>query len=446
MSRLKRYYVEINDSYDILKTNDDFLEYIGSKKVDNIESIIQSHDFLTLKDALPSLKPSENTFVCFRMYDKDDKANWMSVKVHRSKHKTSLIRLDIYDLQTLEMNISEGYYDEMTGVLSKGAITDYAKKLMEQTPSKQFYFFIMDIDNFKSINDTYGHMKGDEIIIEVANIANECVADKGLVGRIGGDEFIIVLEKIHEEPELRDVLRDIRYNVREKYIDENNNFTITVSLGGGLFPDQASNYEDMFKLADKMLYIAKAKGRDRYIIYTPSIHGNLKNDTEVVIISRRTKRNQAKNTFIMDIMANFLLKDSISVNEAFQKVIETYTLDEVFLISKKTGKTIFGLTSNGDNCELDISYLSPEDYQPFFEVYPLRVVNLYDLQKANYLKFSELMLSKGFRIIIVYYMRNDPDGKYLLYVSNVDSACRFAETDLSDLIYFSKMLELSERL
>ena len=300
----------------------------------------------------------------------------------------------------------------------------------------------MDIDNFKGINDTYGHMKGDEVIVEVAHIAKECVGDKGLVGRIGGDEFALVLEKVHEEEQLRNILRDIRYKVREKYADEDNNFTITTSLGGALFPDDASNYDAMFRLSDKMLYIAKAKGRDRYIIYTPSVHGNWEDDVEVVTISQRTRQNHAKNTFIMEIMEGFLLKKEISICEAFKKVLETYMLDAIYLIDKKTGKSTFGLTKDNENSELDLSYLAPEDYQPLFENNPIRVINMYDLQKEKYLKFSEFMIKSGFRIIITYYMRNVPDGGYLMYVSNVGSACRFAETDFSDLTYFSRMLEL----
>ena len=446
MGKVKRYYLEINDYYDALKYNNDLLEYTGQSTLDNIQNIIPAQDFVTFKEDISLLDPGENTITCFRMIDKENVLNWMSANVHRSKHNTSIIKLDIYDIKSFEMDKAEGYYDEMTGVLSKSAITDYAKKLIEKSPSKKFYFFIMDVDNFKSINDTYGHMKGDEVIIDVANIAKKCVGDKGLVGRIGGDEFALVLEKISEEEALRDVLREIRYIVREKYADEDNNFTVTTSLGGGLFPDNASNYEDLFRLADKMLYIAKAKGRDRYIIYTPSVHGDLKNDTEVLAISQRTMQNKVKNTLIMDLMSGFLLKDDITIKDAFQKVIDTYTLDEVYLIDKKTAKTTFGLSKDGDRCELDLSDLAAEDYQPIFETYPIKVINMYDLQKANYLRFSEFMLRNGFRIIVVYYMRNTPEGGYLMYVSNANSNCRFAETDFSDLVYFSRMLELSGKL
>ena len=71
---------------------------------------------------------------------------------------------------------------------------------------------------------------------------------------------------------------------------------------------------------------------------------------------------------------------------------------------------------------------------------------MYDLKKENHLKFSEFMIKNGFRIIITYYMRDVPGGAYLMYVSNIGSACRVAETDFSDLIYFSRILELSGKL
>ncbi len=446
MSKIERYYLELNDRFEAINCNDEFLEFAGSNAMDNIESIFAKEDIEIIKKYISSLEAGKNTPICFRMKGRCGQFFWMASNAHRSKHDTSIIRFDIYNLSTAEQDMREGYYDEMTGVLSKRAITDYAKKLMAQTPTRSFYFFIMDIDNFKGINDTYGHMKGDEVIVEIAHIAKECVGDKGLVGRIGGDEFVLVLEKIHEEEQLRNVLRDIRYNVREKYADEDNNFTITTSLGGGLYPTDASNYDAMFRLSDKMLYIAKAKGRDRYIIYTPSVHGSWEDDAEVVTISQRTKQNHAKNMLIMDIMEGFLLKKEITVCEAFKKVLEAYMLDEIYIIDKNTGKSIFGITGEGKKSELDLSGLTPKDYQPLFETNPIRVINMYDLKKENYLKFSEFMIKNRFRIVITYYMRNTEGGSYLMYVSNIGSACRFAETDFSDLTYFSKMLELRGNL
>ncbi len=157
-------------------------------------------------------------------------------------------------------------------------------------------------------------------------------------------------------------------------------------------------------------------------------------------------QNRIKNALIMDLMEGFLLNNKISLKEAFNKVIDTYMLDAVYLVDKKTGRSCFGLSQSGEDTAIDLSGLDPSDYQPLFETYPIKVINMYDLQKDNYLKFSEFMLLNGFRIIVVYYMRNVTDGGYLMYVSRVNSNCRFSETDFSDLIYFSRMLELSGKM
>ena len=84
---------------------------------------------------------------------------------------------------------------------------------------------------------------------------------------------MLVLEKVNTEPELREILMEIRYDIRERYMDENGNKTVTASMGGALFPDYAKDYDSMFQLSDKMLYLAKTKGRNRHITYDSDTEG-----------------------------------------------------------------------------------------------------------------------------------------------------------------------------
>lgn len=450
MDKFKRYFIEINDNLDVLRGNKEFLKYIGKKDLGNLETIMPSEDLMTFKNILLGTSLGGNSLICFRVKNSEGELCWMAATAHKPSDASENIKLDFQDIQSMKMDNSEGYYDSMTGVLSKSAITQYAQALMNQSPRKHFYFFIMDVDNFKAINDTYGHMKGDEVIVDVAKIAMDSVGDKGVVGRIGGDEFVILFEEISEEEELRDYLRKIRYSVRERFVDEEKNYTITVSLGGGLYPDYASNYDEMFKLADKMMYIAKAKGRDRYIIYTPAIHGLVQYEGEVLTLSQHMTQNKEKNTLIMNLMAGFLYRRDISFREAFESIITTYLLDEAYIIDKKTAKSRFGLkvvTDGGEKhselADIDMTELAPEDYEPFFEEYPIKVVNMFDLQKDGYNKFADYMVRKGYRILVIYYLRNIEDEGYLMYVNTANSACRFSETDFADLTYFSRMLELS---
>ena len=168
--------------------------------------------------------------------------------------------------------------DPLTSLLNKKAIKDYALESLARAAKdgSTVTFVMIDLDNFKTINDTYGHMFGDETLVSVARVLNEAVGDKGVVGRIGGDEFFIVLTDFEDGDEaIRPLIRSIRSHVEWCFKNKLDDIKVTCSVGTSTFPTDARNYDDLFKLADHCLYVAKSKGRDRFIIYTKEMHGSL---------------------------------------------------------------------------------------------------------------------------------------------------------------------------
>lgn len=105
------------------------------------------------------------------------------------------------------------YKDELTGLLNKSEITRYAQNILRHSPDNNIYLLILDLDNFKQCNDHFGHMFGDEILKDVSAILKNTIQQHGVAGRIGGDEFLIVLESIENEKFLRNMLRTIRANI-----------------------------------------------------------------------------------------------------------------------------------------------------------------------------------------------------------------------------------------
>jgi diguanylate cyclase (GGDEF)-like protein len=450
MEKFKRYFLELDDDLNIRDCSKSFIEYIGQSDVNALDKIIPVQDLSGLKSAIFAISPGQSALSCFRVRKKDGSLSWIAATIEKPENSGDSIKMDLSDIQSMKTDRADGFYDKMTGVYSKSAITEYAQSLMHKDPPEPFYFFLMDVDNFKSVNDTYGHMKGDDVIIEVAKTAQHFVGDKGYVGRIGGDEFMLVLEKVSTEPELREILRNIRYTIREKYMDEKNNTTITVSMGGALYPENAKDYDSMFKLADKMLYMAKAKGKDRYIFYTPHVHGNILYDGKVMTIAQHMLIYRDKSSTILDLMGDFLLKKEVSFENALERILKAYNLDEFYVLGEIALKSSFGLKmiSAGDQksfepSELDLTPTQPEDFHPMFSTFPIKVVNMYDLQRENHPRFAQFMAQKNYRVLIVYHMTVRVKGGFLIYVSNAGSSCRFAETDFADLAYFSRMAELS---
>jgi len=165
------------------------------------------------------------------------------------------------------------YKDELTGLLNKREITKYMTNLLANKPDYPVHMFILDLDNFKQCNDTYGHMFGDEILKSAAIIIKNSIQQNGVAGRIGGDEFLIILENIESENLLRNILRSIRANIQWLYRDKLSSCQLSCSIGVSSYPKDSDEYDMLFKIADYSLYLAKRKGKGRYIIYDSTQHG-----------------------------------------------------------------------------------------------------------------------------------------------------------------------------
>lgn len=169
--------------------------------------------------------------------------------------------------------LSDSAYDPGTGLLNKRAINEYAIEKI-QNKSEGLCIVIIDLDDFKKINDNFGHMKGDEVLSKVAYIMKSVVRNRGAVGRFGGDEFMVILEGFTTQDDLRRVLSTISANVRWAFADQNGP-KVTLSIGSSMYPVDGESYEELFKKADKCVYIAKGKGKNRFIMYDEKKHGSL---------------------------------------------------------------------------------------------------------------------------------------------------------------------------
>lgn len=165
--------------------------------------------------------------------------------------------------------------DSLTGLLTKADITRIAIDLINVRKVRGITLAIVDIDYFKKVNDTYGHMCGDSVLLKVAGIMEQEVGENGIVGRIGGDEFLIIFYHAEDMEHMRERLKCIKNNVKTSFPPNvEGQPAITLSMGCAAYPKDADNYENLFFLADFALYRAKEKGRDRYIIFDKEKHGD----------------------------------------------------------------------------------------------------------------------------------------------------------------------------
>lgn len=164
--------------------------------------------------------------------------------------------------------------DSLTNTFNRETATKYAKYLIEK--EKPFMLCMCDIDNFKIVNDTKGHIVGDEILKTVADELMKLIGDRGIVGRYGGDEFLIIAEGVTEYDDAWTICHDINISLSDAKYPNVESLKITSTTGCARYPLDSCNYIELLGLADKALYRGKSKGRNCFIIYLASKHANIK--------------------------------------------------------------------------------------------------------------------------------------------------------------------------
>lgn len=156
--------------------------------------------------------------------------------------------------------------DALTGLPNRRFFNQIASKEMSLMKRQKEYFalLMMDIDHFKTVNDTYGHAAGDQVLVQVARTLAQTIREEDMVARIGGEEFVVAspytnrLAAIVLAERLRKAVEDLEVHF------EDNLVPVTMSIGIALLPHDGGNLEDVLTAADERLYIAKQNGRNRF--------------------------------------------------------------------------------------------------------------------------------------------------------------------------------------
>lgn len=128
--------------------------------------------------------------------------------------------------------------------------------------------FVIDIDNFKSINDHLGHLKGDSVLSSISSCLAKQFRPNDIVGRIGGDEFMVLLKNIPSIELAEQKAQHLVHVFRNVLCDIDNDFTISGSIGISIYPDHGHQFEELFRKADAALYFSKGHGKDCYQVYS----------------------------------------------------------------------------------------------------------------------------------------------------------------------------------
>ena len=188
--------------------------------------------------------------------------------------------------QTLELM---AHYDVLTGLPNRTLLVDrYTQAIAHSKRAKTLVAVcFLDLDNFKPVNDNYGHLVGDQLLIEVAERIKSCVREEDTVSRMGGDEFVLLLGSIDGLFQCEILLERLHDALAKPYSIEGNSITISASSGFTLYPSDAADLDTLIRHADQAMYQAKLTGRSCFQLF------NADQDQQVIAQQHRLKEIQS---------------------------------------------------------------------------------------------------------------------------------------------------------
>lgn len=203
-------------------------------------------------------------------YDVDEKLAQTMKQISGDVSETGELMRQVVTTSTQETK-SELEKDSLTGFLNRRSFEEKIEKFLRK-PMSYGTFFMMDMDNFKSVNDTYGHLAGDELILTFVNIIKNCVREQDFVCRVGGDEFAIFFPYLDKEKVIRKRADEI-ISCFAKERDRLGYANCSVSIGIMTKYAKSNNmdYDNLYKCADNALYYVKNNGKDDFHIYASAI-------------------------------------------------------------------------------------------------------------------------------------------------------------------------------
>ncbi|MDC9728673.1 MAG: EAL domain-containing protein, partial [Methyloprofundus sp.] len=172
------------------------------------------------------------------------------------------------------------HYDVLTQLPNRALFADRFRLALAHSKRKQSILAVcfLDLDNFKPINDNYGHATGDQLLIEVSNRLKACVRDDDTVSRQGGDEFALLIGDIESKSECEEILARIHTSLYLPYLIDGQAHQVTASCGVTLFPNDNADIDTLVRHADQAMYQAKLAGKHQFQFFNPQQDKQLKQE------------------------------------------------------------------------------------------------------------------------------------------------------------------------
>ena len=262
--------------------------------------------------------------------------------------------------------------DPLTGLRNRAGVAEQINAILK-TGSKGA-FFIMDMDNFKSVNDTYGHIEGDKVLVRFAQALRKILEAGDLAARLGGDEFIIFSPGDKTREEIREKASLIIRQVERELVSPGRLVRVTVSMGIAMAPQDGIIFETLYGNSDKALYFVKNDGKNAFRFFDETSHGRRTRNTQKATlgeITNRLREKKMEGSFVVEynnfekiyrFMERNIAREKrevqcvlFTIEEPADRVVSTYEMQrQMEMLEKSVTSSLRkgDVTTNYSSCQM----------------------------------------------------------------------------------------------
>jgi len=243
-------------------------------------NIVAPEDTDYVRDKIESfIDKEQKACTCeYRVRNKNGTLQWLVTKAKvlydqlGYPYKIVGSHTDITQLKEHQDRILQlAYRDALTNLPNRSSLKEYVEELISGDSEERFAIVYIDIDDFKTINDNFGHSEGDRFLKEIGMRLSDMSGEGIRVFRLGGDEYVIVLRNVENRADISDYISRVFREFGKPINLAEMKLHITLSAGAVIYPSDGSNFEDLLKNADIAMYQVKNKGKNNYIFFDESM-------------------------------------------------------------------------------------------------------------------------------------------------------------------------------
>lgn len=357
------------------------------------------------------------------------------------------IVVDVHEQKKLEDRSEK---DLLTGCYNKVTGEHVVANKIRASKEKTHALLIIDLDDFKSVNDTFGHFYGDKVLKDVASVLTSNLRQSDIVVRIGGDEFVMFIENMSDINELKCKGLQIIESIKAIYAGEQCTSSISGSIGIALYPNDAITYDDLYQSADKALYQAKRLGKNKFIFYDESFKkevafkvdkiNNHSNTNDIIL-------NREVITSVSDILYNEKTDDD-SINAMLSYICNKYAADRCYIFETDDNGITYDNTyewcAKGISCE--INNLQSVDgamlKYDFFDSSHNGIIYCNDLNRFHSTDAFILMENQGIKSFAHAQVRKDNYVSFFIGLDDCTHSRIWSEEEINTLQFIGHMASI----